>query len=1121
VLSVHRDLLRGAVAAHGGIELGTEADGTRVVFTRARDAVAAAADAQRALADHGWPQGGPLRVRMGLHTGAPELTADGYEGLDIQRAARVAAAGHGGQVLLTGSVRETLGERLPAGVAVRELGLYVLADPLRPERLFQLDVDGLPVEFPVLAVRPAQPTPTSRAALGNDRAPRAADATSASPAGNSAAMPQPAEAASGSILAPARPLAVLEAEPVGREEPLAQLQRFIAALADGPGSLLIEGEAGIGKTTVWQFGVDAAVRRGYQVLVSRPAEAETALAYSGLADLFEAVDSRFFDELPAPQRAALDVALLRSEPTGSALEPRAIFSAVGGVLRALTRDGPVVVAVDDRQWLDASSLRALEFVARRLVDVPVGILAAARPSGTPAWSAGDAVLRLAPLSAAALHKLIKARTGVGLSRPVVLRVHRTTGGNPFFALELAKVLVSAGMPDANRSWPVPEDLRDMVTARLAVLPADTRSALLTAAASARPAIAGLNADVLAPAQDAGIVTIADDGRVRFAHPLLASAIYDSVPPADRRHVHAQLADAANDIEEQARHRALACDGADEDVAQLLDRAAATARARGAPDVAAELAERAHVLTPPDQPDRAFERRLTASEHLFHAGDLERTRRLLVELVRQPASPTERSRALRILGETCYRLGMREEAMRWLGDAVDAAAGDSASIARAELSHSFALIYSFASFADAAAAAERALAQAQGLEDPGLLAGALAASVASDLLTGRGLDGQRLARALELEDSAQPGAVDWTPSMVAGMVWTLGGRFDRARDVLQRLCGRLLERGEDSDLPEPLGCLALAECYAGNLAAAAELADRGHELARQARDESMASLTRAMRALVYAHEGREDETRHTAAEAIELATRSGWLAAAFYASFAVGHLELSLGNDAAVIQTLARSIELIEREGVVDPARRPYLPDAIEALIHLGDLERAERLTALLEDRARALHRATAIVSAARCRALIRAAQGDPEGALRELDDVLGDTPDIPVPLELARTLIVKGQLERRRKQKRQARKSLEDAHRLCEQIGATLWAGHARDELARLGRTPDPDELTATEERVARLAATGLTNREVGAAAFISPKTVEANLSRVYRKLGIHSRAQLGAWLAARDEPPA
>src|SRR3954452_18761660 len=180
---------------------------------------------------------------------------------------------------------------------------------------------------------------------------------------------------------------------VGREQPLVVLERFVGGVAAAPATLVIEGEAGIGKTTVWQAGIDMAARRGYRVLACRPVESEAGLAYAGLADLLAGVEDDCFDVLPGPQRDAIDVALLRSPAPGRAAEPRAIFTAFGGVLRALTRDVPVLVAVDDRQWLDRSSLRALEFVSRRLVDERVGMLATVRPGGRP-WSAGDGALRL-------------------------------------------------------------------------------------------------------------------------------------------------------------------------------------------------------------------------------------------------------------------------------------------------------------------------------------------------------------------------------------------------------------------------------------------------------------------------------------------------------------------------------------------------------------------------------------------------------------------------------------------------------------------------------------------------------------------------------------------------------
>src|SRR3954453_18272481 len=471
---------------------------------------------------------------------------------------------------------------------------------------------------------------------------------------------------------------------VGRDEPLVVLERFVGGVAAAPATLVIEGEAGIGKTTVWQAGIDMAARRGYRGLACRPVEAEAGLAYAGLADLLAGVEDDCFDVLPGPQRDAIDVALLRSPATGRAAEPRAIFTAFGGVLRALTRDVPVLVAVDDRQWLDSSTQRALEFVSRRLVDEPIGMLVAARVAGAPASATGP-VLRLGPLGAGALHRLIKTPTGVRLSRPAVMRVHRTTAGNPFFALELARVLVAAGLPEAGESWPVPEDLRDMVSARLARLPSAVRSALLVAAADARPAISGLDDVALATAEQAGIVTIAAEGRVRFAHPLFAAVITAAATAAERRRVHARLAARAEDVEERARHRALACEGPDEDVARLLDRAAAAARARGAPDIAAELAERAAALTPPDRPGAMFARRLTAAEHHFHAGDLEHCATLLAALTDVQPPGVDRSHALRLLGETRYRLGSVDEALALLRRAIDAAAGDPSAIARAQLS----------------------------------------------------------------------------------------------------------------------------------------------------------------------------------------------------------------------------------------------------------------------------------------------------------------------------------------------------------------------------------------------------------------------------------------------------
>ena len=317
----------------------------------------------------------------------------------------------------------------------------------------------------------------------------------------------------------------------------------------------------------------------------------------------------------------------------------------------------MLVAVDDRQWLDTSSVRALDFVARRLADEPVGLLFTARPDGVGAFTAAtDAVFRLGPLSPDAVHQLVKTRSGVSLSRPQVLRVHRMAEGNPFFVVQLLEVLVAAGLPEAHEEWPVPADMADIVSARMALLPGRVRSALLEAAASARPTVTGLDARALSAGEQAGIVTIGGDGRVRFAHPLFASAIYRGATPGERRSVHSTLAARVDTIEERARHEALACQGPDERVADLLDSAAASAAGRGAPDSAAELAEQAADLTPPDRNQAAWWRRFRAAAFRSRVGDLSTAREGLLDLAAAPVPAHERSTALRLLGETCYRLG---------------------------------------------------------------------------------------------------------------------------------------------------------------------------------------------------------------------------------------------------------------------------------------------------------------------------------------------------------------------------------------------------------------------------------------------------------------------------------
>jgi DNA-binding CsgD family transcriptional regulator len=233
--------------------------------------------------------------------------------------------------------------------------------------------------------------------------------------------------------------------------------------------------------------------------------------------------------------------------------------------------------------------------------------------------------------------------------------------------------------------------------------------------------------------------------------------------------------------------------------------------------------------------------------------------------------------------------------------------------------------------------------------------------------------------------------------------------------------------------------------------------------------------------------------------------------------ALAHLELSLGDPAAAEQVLSPLVGFMRQVGLAEPwAAAPYLPDAIEALLRLGRITEAEAMLDELEAAARRLDRTPALAAAGRCRALLLAETGHLDGADRAIEDALAHHAAVPMPIERARTLLVRGQLARRARRRRDAYQSFEQALEIFEQTGASLWAAQARRELDRVRlRRRSGDELTETERRVVELAATGLTNREVAKQLFMSPKTVESNLARAYKKLGIHSRAELGALLAS------
>jgi DNA-binding CsgD family transcriptional regulator len=901
---------------------------------------------------------------------------------------------------------------------------------------------------------------------------------------------------------------------VGREREIAHLERVLDGLGSGPTRLVVLGDPGIGKTTIWEAGVRAASERGLRVLSARPTRTESSLPYAGLSDLLEDVDDATFASLPDPQRFALDVALLRVAPDGRPTDPRAVFAGFGSVVSTLAQEHPLVLAVDDLQWLDGPSARALEFVGRRLQEAPVALLAAARIEAGKAadnadWLDANDQLRLWPLSPGALHQLIKQRLGVALSRPTLLRLHNACGGNAFFALETARTLLEQDALDVRAAWPIADDVKQIVDGNLAGLPRSVRQALLVIAAAMQPTSSLVESDDLEAAERADLVQVAAGGRLRFVHPLYASAVYMSAPPEERRRVHRDLAERADALE-RAHHLALATEQPDAAVAAELEQAAALATSRGAPEIAAELYERAAELTPAHDLTAAAGRILAAAGSYLHCGAPLKAATLLEALI-PTTDGSLRAAALHLLAKVRFREENLPDALALLHEAAGRSADDAELRAAVELDIALTGITVSFDHEPARAHAAAAVEYASRGHSRGLLASALAVKAMVDFLLGEGVDDAQLARALELEVDDPHVQLEGRPSLIAGCLAFYLGQIDQAFSLLYPIRERLRERGQEADMPFLSLHLAWIECMIGQTARARMLSDEALELASLTGVMNAHAL--AFAALLDAYTGNEDNCRNRFASALASMGSAEYCLVIIWGAMAVGQLEISLGNHAAADAALEQMTCPLESLEVVDPVHLAFFPDKIEALVALGEIERAERLTKLLTAMGERFDRPLTLAAGERCRASLLASGGDLVAAESALQSALKHLERAPVPLETARALLLLGQVERRRKQKTRAKASLERCMAICQEIDAKLWIRRAQVELARIG-THRAGDLTATESRVAELATAGLTNREIAAAAFMSPKTVEANLSRIYRKLGIRSRAQLGTTLA-------
>jgi DNA-binding CsgD family transcriptional regulator len=903
---------------------------------------------------------------------------------------------------------------------------------------------------------------------------------------------------------------------VGRESELDALGAYVDS-DQLPTVVVVEGEAGIGKTSLCVLALDAARDRGFASLAAHPLVAETDLALGGLGDLLEPVLADVLDSLPMPQARALRVALLLEESSGPA-DARALGMAFLSALRLLAEERPLLLFVDDVQWLDVSSAAVLAYAARRLREDPVAVLLARRAGHSDAVTIALHDVRrleLGGLSLGALHRLLRERLGLVLSGPVLRRVHEASRGNPFYALEIARTLeAGAAELSASAPLPIPPKLEELTRNRIAGLPSTTRRALVFAACLASPRLSviskalGMDPErALRPAVEAEVVFLEDD-RVGFVHPLLAEAVYASTDEAGRRGVHEELAKVVDDPEEHARQLALGAPGPDESVAGALEDAASRASARGAIAAAARLWEEAQRLTPAERDADTHRRTLSAARCWFLAGDIPRARMLLEHALSAARPGVRRAKILAMLGHVAIYEGDQPAAAELLRHALAEAGDDDATRAAAEQSLATVLFFMREDLEAACAHQETAVELAARTGDRSLLANALATRGLIEALLGRREAHATIAQAHKLP-SENP-RVSETPPYHRAMLALWADGHEEAGRLFGLLAEDAASLGDESSLPVVLAPLAVAEFLCGRWSRALQVAGEAYDVALQAGQRPQQAWALSVRALVRAGSGLEDAVREDANEVLAITGERAMAVARIHAAWALGLLELSLDRPEAAVDILAPLREQLRRGGVAEPGSMRFVPDEIEALVALGRLDEAEAILRWLEEQARGLERASALAAAARCRGLLAAARGDKAGALTHLEQSLDHEEPIRIPFDRARTLLSLGEARRRAKQKAAAREALGQALSMFEELGARLWAEKARTELATIGgRVASPDELTPAERRIAELVAAGRTNKEVASALFLSDRTVEGHLTSIYRKLGVRSRAEL------------
>ncbi len=915
---------------------------------------------------------------------------------------------------------------------------------------------------------------------------------------------------------------------IGRTAERDALAALVADPAPSARALVLAGEAGIGKTTLLGEALSAARAAGWRVLAARPAEGEADLPFGVYGDLFDSLGGHAPSGLPPPQALALGAALARGEAAADAdgsADPLALGRATVSLLAGAADRQPLLIALDDVQWVDGPSGRAIAFAARRLADARIRFLAARRGDRQAALETdleralGHGRLErltVSPLEIGELDSLLRARLALAWPRPRLVELRRVSGGNPLYALEIARTSgVGAG------PLRVPPPLADLVRSHLdGLAPAARDAVLLTAAAShPRPDLvetAQGGSEGLRAAIGAGVLVL-DGDRLRFTHPLLASVAEDTALPGEWRRAHALLAGIATGIEDRARHLAVSCVTPDAAVSAELEAAAEATARRGAPESAAASAEAAARLTPAGHEDDARRRLMRAADLRQAAGDPARARQILESLVGGLGPGPERADILWRLADTigddigeCVRL--TEQAL--------AEAGDDAG-RRAWISIALSVFTWIAGDLARAAALDReAVDLAAAAGDDEALAVALAETCHAEVVLGRPLDEGAMARARQIE-AVQPDLFAFQrPSFQLGTLLTWLDRPDEARPLLRSEMERARGLGDEPARAGIAFRLSELELRAGNWALALLLAREARQVATGGSIEQEQAVGHLAEGLVLAHLGDLGGAAAAASAALETASLGGDRVVRLRAQSLLGFVDLSAGRADAAVGRLAPVAEELRQLGVGELSVYRAAENLIDAQLAIGLADGAAETIAWVRSAGAGTGRAWHDVVATRGEAMLAAVRGD-SGAGDLAERAVARAAGLPVPFERARTLLVAGMIARRARRWGAARDSLAMALEAFDALGAERWAERAAAETARIpGRARAGGGLTDTERQVAELVASGLANKEVASRLSLATRTVEANLTRVYQKLGVGSRTELARRLAAGGPAP-